>query len=433
MPSQLHSHVRISRQGELRRRDFLKAGIAAGALGSLGWHDLVTAKADELRQRGMSCILLWMQGGPSQFETFSPRPGHANGGETKAISTAVSGIEYAENLPNLAKVAGDLAVIRSVTSREGSHPRATSYLHTGYLPTASVKYPAFGALAAKEIEHPQCELPAFVQIGRGGFGGGATIGGGFLGNEYNPFNVQQPGQAPANTPIPAGEARLDKRLGLLGKLQGEYAAEGGKQIVEDHQKLYAKTAKMIKSPQMKAFNLADEKAEARAAYGNGPFASGCLLARRLVETGVTFVEVVSNGWDTHQDNFNRVKTLTGQIDQPFAALVGDLKDRGLLDSTLVIWMGEFGRTPRINGNSGRDHYPRAFNVALAGAGVKGGQVIGATDAGGNTVSERPVDVNDLFRTFCHALKIDADKENMSPIGRPIRIVEKGQPVEELFG
>jgi uncharacterized protein (DUF1501 family) len=432
MSIQLHTHVRISRRGTVRRRDFLKAGIAAGSLGALGWHDLVAAKADELRQRGMSCILLWMQGGPSQFETFSPKPGHQNGGQTKAISTAVTGVEYAENLPNLAKVAGELAVIRSVTSREGSHPRATSYLHTGYLPTASVKYPAFGALAAKEIEHPECELPAFVQIGRGGFGGGATIGGGFLGNDYNPFTVQQPGQAPANTPIPFGQDRLDRRLDLLDKLQGSYASEGGKKIVEDHQKLYAKTAKMIKSPQMKAFSVGDEKADVLEAYGSGPFASGCLLARRLVETGVTFVEVLSNGWDTHQDNFNRVKQLTGQIDQPFAALVGDLKDRGLLQSTLVIWMGEFGRTPRINGNSGRDHYPRAFNVALAGAGIKGGVVIGQTDEGGNTVTERPVDVTDLFRTFCRALKIDADKENMSPIGRPIRIVEKGGAVEELF-
>jgi hypothetical protein len=426
MDLQYHVQVRCSRDRVIGRRDLLKLVPAVGAAGMLGWHDLVSLKAAELRKRGMSCILLWMQGGPSQFETFSPKPGHANGGPTKAISTNVPGVEFSENLPNLAKVADQLAVIRSVNSREGAHPRATQLLHTGYLPTASVRYPTLGSIVAKEIPHPECELPSFVLVGGGG-GGGA----GFLGVEYDPFRAT-PGQLPANTAVASSEGRYRRRLGLLDKLEEDFAADGGKQLVEDHKKLYDKTAKMILSPQMKAFRLEDESSAIREAYGRSAFGSGCLLARRLVETGVTFVEVSLGNWDTHDNNFDRSKQLTSSLDKPFAQLVTDLKQRGLLETTLVIWMGEFGRTPRINARTGRDHYPRAFNVALAGAGVRGGSVIGRTNDAGDSVRERPVGVTDLFQTFCHALKIKADKENMSGIGRPIKIVDGGAPVKELF-
>jgi hypothetical protein len=371
-----------------------------------------------------------MQGGPSQFETLDPKPGHDNGGQTKAIDTSVPGIQIADNLPRLATVMQHVALVRSLTSREGSHPRATSLLHTGYLPTASIKYPTLGAIAAHEIRDPACQLPAFVQIGGGGFGGG---GGGFLGPDYNPFVVNAAGRLPDNTQVGAGEARFRRRLGLLDRLQADYAAHGGGVVVENQKRLYDKAANMILSPEIKAFELDQESAATRQAYGSSPFAAGCLLARRLVEAGVTFVEVVSNGWDTHDNNFERCKTLTASIDQPMAQLITDLEQRGLLDSTLVIWMGEFGRTPRINPRTGRDHYPRAFSAALAGAGIRGGQVIGRTDTGGENVADRPINVNDLFQTFCKALRIDAAKENMSSIGRPIKIVDGGQPVDELFG
>src|SRR6516225_1096635 len=172
---------------------------------------------------------------------------------------------------------------------------------------------------------------------------------------------------------------------------------------------------MVLSPRIKAFDVGQEKEALRDRYGRNPFGQGCLLARRLVESGVTFVEVASNGWDTHQDNFTRVKTLSDQVDPAFATLIGDLKERGMLDKTLVIWMGEFGRTPRINPRTGRDHFPKAFNVALAGAGIKGGQVIGKTSATGNDVADRPVTVPDLFCSFYHALKINPRKENLSSV------------------
>lgn len=432
MTISLHHHVDVAmhRRGILRRRDFLRGiSLAGAAAGTLSWSDVLSLEAAELRQQGMSCILLWMAGGPSQFETFSPKPNHENGGEAKAIATSVPGIEIGENLPETAKVMEEICLIRSMNSREGSHPRATFLMHTGYLPTASVKYPSFGSTVAHQLADPQFDLPSFVRIG----GGRGSPGGGLLGVEFDPFVMASAERAPDNTALPTSETRYRRRLGLLDKLEQEYAQDGGEREVQNQRKLYDKASKMVLSPRMNAFDIQREPESVRAAYGDSPFAAGCLLARRLVETGVTFVEVQMNGWDTHQDNAAQTARLCGQIDQPYAQLLRDLRQRGLLDNTLVLWMGEFGRTPRINPRGGRDHYPRAFNVALAGGGVKGGQVIGATDAGGSMVEARPVGVSDLFRTLCHSLKINANHENMSSIGRPIKIVDGGEVVTEVFG
>ena len=423
--------VRVSRGQVAGRRDFLKAVSVAGLAGStMGFTDLVGLQADELRQRGMSCILLWMQGGPSPFETFNPKPNHKNGGETKAISTSVPGIEVAHGFPHVAQVMDDVALLRSLTTKEGNHQRASFLMHTGYAPTATVKHPALGSILAHEIADPTCEVPSFVRVGSRFKNAG---GGGLLGVEFDPFVMANPEAMPANTKPTTSTARYRRRLGLLGKLEGDYERNVGGNFVKDHRALYEQTARMILSPQMKAFDVNEETQAMRDAYGEGSFATGCLLARRLVESGVACVEVSAGNWDTHQDNFQRTSDLAKQVDQPMAQLITDLKQRGMLDTTLVVWMGEFGRTPRINPRGGRDHYPKAFNAAIAGGGIRGGQVIGATDAGGNAVSDRPISVTDLFQTFCHSLKIDADLENMSPIGRPIRIVDGGEPVNELFG
>ena len=238
---------------------------------------------------------------------------------------------------------------------------------------------------------------------------------------------------PANVELPVATDRFERRLELLQNLETDFADAGGKTRVEQQQALRQSAAQMVLSPELKAFDLSQEKDSVRDRYGRSTFGQGCLLARRLVEAGVTFVEVDANGWDTHQDNFNRVKALAGQVDPGFAALVSDLKERGLLERTLVIWMGEFGRTPRINGNTGRDHYPRAFSVALAGGGIHGGQVIGATNDAGSDITKRPVGVADLFCSFCHALKINPRKENIANFGRPMKIVDGGEVVKELFG
>jgi hypothetical protein len=427
---QRHVRVNVNCQGVVCRRDFLASTGLALLAGTLNWTDLVKAQAGELRRRGMACILLWMQGGPSQFETFDPKPNHENGGQTKAIDTKVAGIQIAENFPHLAGEMDRLAIIRSLTSKEGNHQRASFLLHTGYNPTASVKHPTLGSIVAQQLPNDQCELPAFVRIGGANRG---NLNAGFLGVQYDPFTLGKAEKLPDNSTPSTSVARYQRRLGLLGRLEAEEGSPVPRQLVADHQKLYAQASRMILSKEMAAFDIAKEPDSARAAYGSSDFAAACLLARRLVEAGVTFVEIESGGWDTHADNFGRVRDLAGQVDQPFANLLRDLAERGMLDSTLVIWMGEFGRTPRINGRGGRDHYPRAFNVALAGAGIRGGQVIGATSAGGEEVVERPVAVTDLFQTFCRCLKIDPSIENMSPIGRPIKIVDGGTAVKELFG
>ena len=436
MQLQHQINVSVNRGAVSSRRDFLRTvGATAAAGGVMSWTDRVSLASSELHKRGKACILLWMAGGPSQLETFSPQPDHANGGETKAIATNVAGIQIADRLPHMAQVMDEVAIIRSMTAKDGSHPRASFLMHHGYLPMGGVKFPALGSNVAHQIGTDSIgnaanELPSFVRIGAKG----QNLGnGGFLGVDYDPLTLQRADRPPMNSKPATSRQRYRRRLGLLNQLQAGFAAEGAADIVADQRKLIQASSDMILSPQMATFDIGKEPTSVREQYGTGPFADGCLLARRLVEAGVTFVEVGLGGWDTHNDNFAKTKELCGNLDQPMAALIRDLKSRGLLDDTLVVWMGEFGRTPRINARSGRDHFPRAFNVALAGGGIRGGQVIGATGDGGTAVTERPVTPKDLYQTIYTALGIDPEHENESLIGRPIKLVDEGEPVRELLG
>jgi hypothetical protein len=420
--------VRVTGAGAVSRRGFLRRlGAGVAGLAGLSWLDRLTLHADELRKARKACILLWMAGGPSQFETFDPKPGAETQGSTRAIPTAVPGLLIAEHWQKTAPVTKELAVIRSMTSKEGNHGRATYLLHTGYAPSGGVVHPGFGSIVANELGQADFDLPQFVSIQ------GESIGPSFLGVQYAPFIVNDPNRPPDNLASPVSGDRLKRRLGLLKELEDPFARSGAADQVRDHETLYGQTAHMILSPRVKAFDLAAEPDKVRAEYGRTAFGQGCLMARRLVEAGVTFVEVQSTGWDTHGNELSSLKKLIPPVDQGFAALVADLKQRGLLENTLVIWMGEFGRTPRINLTAGRDHFPKAFNLALAGCGVQGGRVIGATDKLGTEVMDRPVLVADLFCTFCQALGIDPRHENQSNVGRPIKIVEDGQAVTEVFG
>jgi hypothetical protein len=417
--------VRVGPDGALSRRGFLR-WAGAGAAG-LGLVDCLALHAGELRKAHKACIVLWMAGGPSQFETFDPKPGADTQGPTRAIATATPGIAIAEHWTNVAGVTRDLAIIRSMTSKEGNHGRATYLLHTGYSPSGGIVHPGFGSIAANELGPEDFDLPHFVSIQ------GPSAGASFLGVSYAPFVVSDPNRPPDNLAAPVAGDRLQRRLGLLKELEDPFARAGAADQVKDHQALYRQTAQMVLSPRVKAFDLEAEPRPVRDSYGRSPFGQGCLMARRLVEAGVTFVEVQSNGWDTHGNELAGLKSLIPPVDRGTAALLKDLKVRGLLERTLVIWMGEFGRTPRINLTAGRDHFPAAFNMALAGCGVKGGQVIGVTNKLGTAVAVRPVTVPDLFCTFCKALGIDARKENQSNVGRPLRIVEGGAAVKEVFG
>ena len=421
-------NVHVNAHGAVSRRGFLRH-LAAGsaAIAGLRWSDYLSAYAAELKKQNRRCILLWMAGGPSQFETFDPKPGAATQGPTKAIATNSSGIQIAEHWTKTANVMKDFAVIRSMTSKEGNHGRATYLLHTGYAPSGGIVHPGFGALVAQQLGTADFDLPHFVSIA------GQSIGPSFLGVRHAPFIVTDPNQPPDNLAVPVSKDRLNRRLELMKELESPLARTGAGPLVKDHQTLYEQTAQMVLSPRTKAFSLDQEPDRMRDLYGRSSFGQGCLMARRLIEAGVTFVEVQSNGWDTHATELPTLKKLIPPVDQGTAALLADLKVRGLLENTLVIWMGEFGRMPHVNLTAGRDHYPQAFNVALAGAGVRGGQVIGATDKDGVEVVERPVSVPDLFCTFCQALKIDPRKENQSNVGRPLKIVEFGKAVEEVFG
>ena len=319
----------------------------------------------------------------------------------------------------------DIAVIRSMTNKEGNHRRATYQMHTGYVPSGSVKHPSLGSCIAKEISDPAFDLPSVVSIGN-------TVGAGFLGVDYEPFNVQSPGTLPQDVANPVSSERFNRRDGLLKSLEKDFAGRGGRVVVDNHKRLYKKASNLVLSPEVKAFSFDNEPASLQKAYGNSTFGKGCLLARRLVEAGSTFVEVQSRGWDMHDDAFGRMKNSAAQVDPAMAALITDLKQRGMLENTLVVWMGEFGRTPQVSARGGRNHYPRAFNALMAGGGVKGGQIIGSTTKDGTTVKDDPVTTPDLFTSICKSLKVDPEKENMSPLGRPMKIVDGGKVIKGLF-
>jgi hypothetical protein len=420
-------NVRVNGSGAVSRRGFLRqVAVGSSALAALRWSDYLSAYAGELKRQGRACILLWMAGGPSQFESFDPKPGAPGQGPTRAISTSVPGTQIAEHWTETAKVMRDFALIRSMTSKEGNHGRATYLLHTSYPPSGGIVHPGFGSLVAQQLGQADFDLPHFVSIS------GQSVGPSFLGVRYAPFVVTNPNQPPDNLALPVGKERLNRRLELMKELETPLARSGSAAQVKDHQTLYDQTAQMVLSPRTRAFQLDLEPDPVRDNYGRSPFGQGCLMARRLIEAGVTFVEVQSSGWDTHGKELPTLKKLIPPVDQGTAALLADLKVRGLLEKTLVIWMGEFGRMPYLNLEAGRDHYPQAFTVMLAGAGVQGGRVIGATDKDGAEVVDRPVSVPDLFCTFCKALGINPRDENQSNVGRPLKIVETGAAVEEVF-
>jgi uncharacterized protein (DUF1501 family) len=282
-----------------------------------------------------------------------------------------------------------------------------------------------------ETGNPLLPIPNFVTIN-----GGRSYGSGYLGSKHQPLNIADAKTGVANLNSLVSENQFNSRVSLLNEMEKAFHKDYASDAGVSHQTTYQRAVTMMKSAQAKAFDISGEPEKIRSEYGSGKFADGCILARRLIETGVRFVEVNLGGWDTHQDNFERVKSLSAQVDSSMSALINDLNQRGLLDSTLIVWMGDFGRTPKINQRGpkpGRDHYPKAWTSVMVGGGIKGGQVIGKTDKQGATVEERPISTLDFMATACNILGIDYTKSIQTPIGRPIRIVEKGaNPIKELL-
>jgi hypothetical protein len=374
-----------------------------------------------------------MQGGPSHMDTWNLKPeSEKNGGPFKPIATSAEGVRISEHLPNVAKQMKHLNIIRSLDSKEGNHDRGTYMMHTGWTPNPTVVHPSFGSVCSYELGErlENFDLPHCISINNPGMGAG------FLGMAHAPFFVQNPNQPIANLEPPkdVNPMRMGRRLQMLGMVEDNFVRQGRGQGGIDHKAVYAKTIRMMNSRLMKAFNVKDEPESVREAYGKGTFGSGCLMARRLVEQGVTFVEVALGGWDTHTNAFETLSTrLLPELDKGMGSLVADLAQRGLLDSTMIVWMGDFGRTPRINQNAGRDHWPRSWSMVIGGGGMKGGQAIGDTDKDGIDIVDRPVGVMDVVATMTKTMGINLATQYTTPRGRPMKIVDGGAPIKELVG
>ncbi|QDU97314.1 DUF1501 domain-containing protein [Lignipirellula cremea] len=432
-------NVAANGHGVLHRRSFLRqlsAGAGAGAL-SLGWRDMLIARADELQKNQRSMILLWMDGGPSQFESFNPKVGSPNQGPMGAIPTKLPGVHFAELWPRMAEVADKIALIRSMVSNEADHFRAIKLVRTGYRLNPTLPYPTWGSVVARDRFDASFDLPAFVRIGKPRIKT-RDVNSGLLGAKYESFKVDTPGKVPDNVMPTVDPATLQRRLALTEQLDQQFAADGGSLAVSEKKAVYEQTSQFVLSPKVNVFDLDQEPEKLRDEYGRTDFGQGCLLARRLVEKGVSFVEVFGHGskndagWDTHGNGFRDTPNLCGETDPAYSTLLRDLEDRGLLENTLVVWMGEFGRTPKIKKDGGRDHYAKGWQASLSGAGIKTGQVIGATDKDGVDATDRPVGVSDLFVTFCHCLGMDPHHEYVTREDQPIQLVKGGELISELF-
>ncbi|HEY2826748.1 MAG TPA: DUF1501 domain-containing protein [Pirellulales bacterium] len=416
----------------MNRRHFMAhlAGAAAMASPAIAFTNSLLANAADLKKKNKSCIMLWMDGGPATIDIFDMKPGAATAGLFKPISTKVDGLQICEHLPELAKHMDQLAVVRSMSTREADHGRGRYYMHTGYVPNPTIEHPSYGAVVAHELANqmPQLEIPPFVSVGS------SSIGPGFLGMTWAPFVVDSNGDV-RNLNLGGGKdalERMHQRFTVLGSMEEDFMNQHRGEATDDHFKVLKKTVSLMTSKQMAAFKVNEEPA-AQEKYGKTAFGRGCLMARRLVEAGVPFVEVDMGGWDTHQNNFTTLeKQKLPELDKAMSALITDLKDRGLYDSTAIMWLGEFGRTPRINGNAGRDHYARAWSVVVGGAGFKRGVIVGATNDDGTQVTTDPYTSQDLMASALKSLGISLDTTFTSNNGRPMKIANSGKVIKELF-
>lgn len=413
----------------MSRRHFMKhlAGASAMTVPALTFGQSIRANAATLQKNAKSAIMLWMGGGPSTMDIWDLKPGASTGGPFRPIRTS-GDVEICEHMPMTAKVMHHLAIVRSMSTREADHGRGNYYMHTGYVPNPSIEYPSYGAVIAHETidQRPDLEIPPFVSVG------GGSVGPGFLGMAWAPFTVSSTGQV-RNLQMGIDDTRLMQRMATLELIEKGFISENRGSAADDHQKILKKTLNLMTSKQMDAFKVNQEPPEVLERYGANNFGRGCLMARRLIEVGVPFVEVDLGGWDNHQNIFptladDKLPTL----DRAMSALVEDLEARGRLQDTAIIWMGEFSRTPRINGNTGRDHWARSWSVVVGGAGMKGGIAVGATNEDGTRVETEPYTSQDVMASICKALGISLETTFTSRSGRPMKIANSGKVIKELF-
>jgi uncharacterized protein (DUF1501 family) len=414
----------------MSRRHFMShmAGAAAMAAPATAFTNSLLANATDLKKRHKAAILLWMGGGPSTMDIWDLKPGAPTGGQFKQISTSADGVAICEHMPLMAKQMHHMSIVRSMSTREADHMRGRYYMHTGYVPNPNVEHPGYGSVIAHELadQVPDLEIPPFVSVGSG------SVGPGFLGMTWAPFVVSSNGQV-RNLDMGIDTARVEQRLAMLGAIENRFIGEKRGGSAEDHMKVVDKTVKLMTSKQMEAFKVAKEPQEVQEKYGTTGFGRGCLLARRLVEAGVPFVEVDLGGWDNHAGIFT---TLADQklpeLDKAMSALVSDLSDRGMLDDTAIIWMGEFSRTPNINGGGGRDHWARSWSVVVGGAGFKRGVAVGETSSDGKEVVTEPYTSQDVMASVLKSLGVSLETTFTAKNGRPMKIANSGKVIKELF-
>ena len=406
--------------------------LAMGATGSLsGWLGRLAAQA-AVEAPTKSCILLWMAGGPSHLDTFDLKPNAPDKirGEFEPIKTTVPGVEISEHFPNFANKMQHAAALRGMSTVESDHQLASYHVHTGYQKRAGgIAFPSLGSIVSRELGKRDFPLPNFVCIGGGSRN---AMRSGFLGPDHQPLDVTNPERGTDFLEPLSNRAEFQRQYDLLKRLDSSFQETQRAESAQAHRSAIDRAVRLMNSEQKRAFDLSLEPDNARDRYGRGSFGQGCLMARRLVETGVRFVEVISGdgvGWDTHRDNFPRTKALSLECDLGMAALTDDLDQRGLLESTLVIWMGEFGRSPQITSGGGRNHWAKAWSSVLIGGGTRGGQVIGRTDQTASEVIERPISVVDFLGTICKVLGIDHTRQNRAPgVERPIPIVDSSKEI-----
>ena len=375
-------------------------------------------------------IYLFMSGGMSHIDTLDPKPGQRTHGPKEAVDTNVDGIQLGGYLPKLARHMDKCCIVSSMTSTQGAHEQAQYLMRTSYELRGTIQHPSTGAWCHRMAGRHNDALPGHVIIG----GGASAPGAGFFPAEFQPVPIGNANDGLQNVKRPRGvtEGRFKRRLEILKELDQAFGEQHKQASVDSYSQAYEDAVKVMRSSDLVAFDLGEEPQSMKDAYGTGSFGSGCLMARRLVEHGVRYVEVMSGGWDTHSENFDRLEDLTPQIDQGLSALLADLDARGLLQDTLVVLASEFGRTPDIDEDNGRNHYPRAFSALLAGGGVQGGQRYGKTDKEGREVDSEPTSIQDLNATIAYACGLPTDHKLYSPSGRPFQVAHKGLPITEIF-
>ena len=412
----------------MTRRHFAKhlAGASAFAGTALAFGRSLSASAPSLKANRKSAILLWMGGGPSTIDIWDLKPGTNTGGPFQPIATTGE-VQICEFMPLVAQQMDKLSIIRNMSTREADHDRGRYYMHTGYVPNPNMEHPGYGSVIASQLMHDRSDLdlPPFVSVG------GPSEGPGFLGMAWAPFTVDSNGNV-RNLDMNLPPDRLTQRMQALRLLETGFIQENRGQSATEHAKVLQKTLNLMSSQQMSAFRVQTESPEILERYGDNNFGKGCLMARRLVEAGVPFVEVNLGGWDDHQNVFTSLQNnRLPMLDQGMSALVEDLTARGMLEDTAIIWMGEFGRTPRINGNTGRDHWARSWSVVVGGGGLKGGLAIGKTNEDGTAVDGPSYSSEDVMASVCKSMGISLDTTFTSNDGRPMKIANSGRLIEEL--